>query len=74
MYGWGYWKKYDAKKEAQTFVDLSSIPMRDTKKRGWYLSNSDFEVASKARDTLSILGTKGNYQDKFQDRNLCSRR
>lgn len=64
--------KYDTKKE-QTFVDLSSIPMRDTKKRG-YLSKSDFKVASKARNTLPILGTNDNYQDKFQDRNLCSRR
>jgi len=39
-----------------------------------FINQSDIKVASKARDTLPALGTKGNYQDKFQDRNLCSRR
>jgi len=63
-------KKYDDKKRK---LALSSILIRD-KKRMIFINQSDIKVASKARDTLPALGAKGNYQDKFQDRNLCSRR
>jgi len=61
------------RQKAQTCVALSSILIRD-KKRMVFINQSGIKVASKARDTLPALGTKGNYQDKFQDRNLCSRR
>lgn len=66
-------KNMTLKRSANVPRYVSTIPMRDTKMKMVSINQSDFKVASKARDTLSILGTRGNYQDKFQDRNLCTR-